>query len=200
EFERVEVALPTFFTLADLARPAGRDRLRDELRKARAFRVELTCRDATRAFGRLRPALEDARLRLVIEETARKRLRERWKTDYALFSGARPPADLVNALRSAAQADREGRFDGALVVKPISSWDRKELTDLLGADPFRQKETSQGPLGTDVSKSLADLTERQVTAVLTQAGTARPSRVVATPAGRLALGVPLGRPPPRARS
>src|SRR5262249_25807774 len=121
KFEQVEVALPVFFALSELVQPARREQLTGELGKARSFRIELTCRDATRAFGRLEPAFKAARLGLVIDATAQNRLKKpQWKTDYALFAENLAPADLGAILVQAARADlraTSARFDGTLLVK-----------------------------------------------------------------------------------
>src|SRR5262249_12172686 len=152
--------------------------------------VELLCRDAARAFARLEPALK-ARLGVTIDATAQNRLKKpQWKTDFALYGENLAPADLAGILSRAARADRNAapaRFQGTLIVSALSAWDQEQLTHLLGTDPTRTAPRppaaggSKGPLGTDVTRPLPDLTERQVTNAL-QRRRARPAKGAAKPA------------------
>jgi hypothetical protein len=174
-FERVEVALPAALPLHELDRPATRRQLLAELGKAGAFRVELTCRNPSRAFRRVQAAV-GGRLALVIDASAAGRLKKpRLRTDYALFAENLTAEELAGLLERVGTADRRGgarspsdqRFDGPVVVAPLNQLDRRDLIDLLGLDPLRVRpRPAAGPLGTDLHRTLAEQTAEQVARAL----------------------------------
>jgi hypothetical protein len=184
KIERVELALPTIHQLADLDRPEAVRRLREQFAAAPAFRVELPARDATRAFTRIRAAATRVGLALVIDPTAQARLRKpQFRHDYAVFVENITPADLVVLLRTVARADRlaaakkpaEQRLGGALVVRELSEWDQKELSNLLGVDPVRVRPTAaKKQAGLDIRRPLDEQTGANLAALLDGIQGARP--------------------------
>jgi hypothetical protein len=185
-FERVELALPAFYKLHELdqARPAGA--LRGQLGNGSAFRVELPCKDATRAFGHLRAALAGRKIGLVIDPVAAGRLRKPgFKHDFALFLENVAPQELADILARIGVADRtplagkkspEPRFEGAVIVKEMSRWDRQELKALLGVDPLTVRPALKTPSTTiDIRRPLTETTEAAVNAALEGKGVPRPT-------------------------
>ena len=148
-----------------------------------AYRVELTARDASRGFARLRQVFADRKINLVLDPTTAKRLEKpQWRTDFGLFLENVPAADLVAILAAVGTADRLGgdkkpsemRFDGSLVVKELSPWDRRELAEILSVDPVKDRPTLTPPPAVDITRPLDEQTAAQVAATLQGKGPARP--------------------------
>jgi hypothetical protein len=193
QLERIELALPVIHQLHALDQPENARRLSAQIGAAPAFRIELLARDASRGLARVRAAAARLKLALVIDPTAQARLKKpRWRTDFALFAENITPAEMVALLRAIGKADRPGgdkksaerRFDGALVVKELSPWDRKELTDLLGVDPVRVRPgPAKKQAALDITRPLSEQTREDVAAALAgkrapRPGTNQPERSV----------------------
>jgi hypothetical protein len=178
--DRIELTLPVVVKVAGLDQEAGRQQLLGELRKARDFRLELPCRNGTRAWESLQAALKGVEVGAVIEPTAQSRLkRPQTPSSYALYAEDLMPQDVVRLLQLASQEDRKGRkpaeqqFD-RLVVTRMTALDRKELTHLMGVDPTASA-AAPTPTGIDPKTPLEELTARQVAAALAgQGGAPRP--------------------------
>jgi hypothetical protein len=163
---RVEVSLPVVLPLRDLAGETGRTKFLAELRKDSAYRIELPCRNATRAFDRIQAALGTHDVGLIVEQAALARLRQPlWKTNYLFFAEDVTPEDLAAVLLEANVLDHKGKPSeaqlGDLVLTRLSKDHRKQLSDLLGVDPVAVPPAS-GPLGTDPHRPLPELTASQV--------------------------------------
>ena len=180
--ERVELALPTFHRLHTLDQPAVAKGLAGQL-TGTAYRVELTARDASRGFARLQQVFAARKIDLVVDPATAKRLEKpQWRTDFGLFLENVPAADLVAILAGVGTADRLGgdkkpsemRFDGSLVVKELSAWDRRELADLLGVDPVKYRPDVTPPPAVDITRPLDEQTAAQVAASLQGKGPPRP--------------------------
>jgi hypothetical protein len=184
KFEIVKVALPVLFKLHELDQAEAAGKLRDKLSSASAFRIELLCKDATRAVARLRSAFAAHKVALVIDAAAQARLKKPlWRTDYAVFLENVTAHELASILGRTGKVDRdrtpagskkspEPRFDGPVVVKEMSSWDVRELTDLLGVDPTTNRPKPPARPAIDISKPLP--TEDEVKAALDGKGVPRP--------------------------
>jgi hypothetical protein len=198
--ERVELVLPQVVKLEQLEALAAREKLAAQLAKSPAYRIEVLCRDASRAVDRLRPILHGRKIDLTVESLAHARLTKKPapKSDFALFLENVAPADLVEVLHLAGVEDRkaatrkpgEGRLDGAVVFNPLSRFDRRELVDLLGIDPTRVRPREPAPASSiDIRKPLSEGTRTQVENALDGKGPARPGAVKSP---NTALLVPLG--------
>ena len=174
--------LPLVLKLHDLDADAGREKLLGDLRKHPAFRVELPCRQGGRAFERLHAALKAQNIAVALDPVAQARLRyPQLKTNFVVLADGLTPDELARLLRVAAGEDRKAakpqdpaQFE-SLVVTRMTPLDHKELTDLLGADPFPAAPRAAGPLGTDPRKPLAQQTAAQVAQSLAgQGGLPRP--------------------------
>src|SRR5207245_2772328 len=128
------------FKVRELDQDASRRRLLEELGKDSAFRVELPCRNATRAFERLQAVGRGQSFTFVIDPAAQGRLKApQLRTHYALFLEDLTADELAHLLGQVGAEDRKGlakrppdiQFDRA-VVSRMNRGDRKELTDLLG--------------------------------------------------------------------
>ncbi len=173
---RVDLLLPSLFGLHGLKNDdAERQQLAAELRKEKAFRVELLCRDTVKAADRLRSALTARSVGLIVDPGAQGRLKApQWKTDFALFLEDVTPDEAVELLqklgsddRQAAKRPSELRFEGTVVLAPLGPGDDKELVGLMGVNPTQVlPRAPTGPLGTDVRRPLDEKTASQVADVL----------------------------------
>jgi hypothetical protein len=183
KLQRVEVALPAFYKIHELERRGAA--LRHQLGNASAFRIELPCKDATRAVERLRAALAGRKIGLVLDPIAAARLKKpTFKHDFALYLENVSPADLADVLTQTGIADRspaagkkspEPRFEGAVIVKEMSRWDRHELKTLLGIDPLAVRPSLPERSSIDIRRPLTETTEAAVNAALEGKGVPRPT-------------------------
>jgi hypothetical protein len=181
KLDEVQVALPVTLSVRDLEQDATRRKLLDELGKDSAFRLELPCRDGTRAFERLQAVCKARHVGLHIDATAQARLKQpKWRTNYVVYLEGLTPDEWARLLRQLAQEDAKGahkptdrQFDG-LVLTRLTPRDHKELADLMGLDPTRTSPKPAGPLGTDLHKPLSEQTAEQVAKALAGQGGARP--------------------------
>lgn len=196
KLDEVQVALPVTLSVRDLEQDATRRKLLDELGKDSAFRLELPCRDGTRAFERLQAVCKARHVGLHIDAAAQARLKQpKWRTNYVVYLEGLTPDEWAGLLRHLAQHDAkvarkppERQFDG-LVVTRLTARDHKELADLMGLDPTRTSPKPAGPLGTDLHKPLSEQTAEQVAKALAGQGGARPQpgSPLAKPAEHVAL-------------
>ncbi|HZY87647.1 MAG TPA: hypothetical protein VFE78_22600 [Gemmataceae bacterium] len=181
KLDEVRVALPVALSVRDLEKDAARRKLLGELGKDSAFRLELPCRDGTRAFERLQAVCRARHIGLHIDGTAQARLKKaQWRTNYVVYLEGLTADEWAGLLRQLDQHDAksarkpaERQFDG-LVITRLTPRDHKELTDLMGLDPTRSSPKPTGPLGTDLHKPLSEQTAAQVAQALAGQGGARP--------------------------
>lgn len=171
--ERVTLALPTIHKAHRLDHGDDARKLLEQLHTAHGFRLELLCRDGARGLERFRAALAGRKVKETLDPVARELLKKKpaVRSSFAVYLENVSPHELLALLRDAGVADRrvaerkpaEGRFDGALVVKPLGALDRKELVELLGLDPVRQRPAAAArPATVDITKPLSEQTGRQV--------------------------------------
>jgi hypothetical protein len=182
--DRVTLALPVVLKLSNLDQEPVRQQLLGELGRDRDFRIELPCRNATRACEHLQEALKAANLAAVIDPLAQARLKvPQVATNYAIYLENLTADEMARLLLRVGQDDKkaaarkppENQFDRLVLIR-MSAQDRKELTTLLGIDPTQAAAPAPvGPLGTDPRQPLPDLTAKQVSEALAgQGGTPRP--------------------------
>lgn len=197
----VELAPALILPVGDLDADSGRQKLVTELGKSDSFRIELPTTDATRSMERLLGACKPAGIQTIIDQLAQGRLKTgQWKTNYVLFSQTLTTDELVRLLQVLAQADKlamakkpsDGLLD-RMVVTSMTRNDRRELGDLLGIAPEQlQRPRATGPLGTDLTRPLADQTTEQLAQLLPrQPG--KPAEKLAEP-NALVLSLPPARP------
>src|SRR5262249_5787178 len=86
-FEKLNLRLSLLVSLRELDKDKPRLQLREELTKEQAFRIELACLGNGKAMERLQQSLQAQGIRLLVDESARARLRNpRLKTDFVLYS------------------------------------------------------------------------------------------------------------------
>jgi hypothetical protein len=187
--DRIELTLPVILKFSALDQEAGKKQLLGELRKTRDFRLELPCRNGSKGFESVHAVLKNLNATVLIEPTAQARLkRPQSPTTYAIYAEDVYPEDLLRLLELAGQEDRKMRKPGEhqldrLVLTRMTALDRKELAQMMGADPT----LAAAPAGVDPKTPLEDVTARHVVAALAgQGGPPRPE-----------LGKPAVRPPQR---
>jgi hypothetical protein len=198
KIDRVDLALPVTLKVHSLGQDTPRRQLLAELARDQHFRLELPCRNGTRAFERLQGAFQAQATALVIEQTAQGRLKlPQLPTNYVVYLDNVLPDELLQLLQAASAEDKkiagkkplEGQFD-RLVLTRMTPADHKELATLIGVDPTQPPPAPAGPLGTDPRQPLSDLTAKQVADALAgQGGKPRPEpgKPAARPAERSAL-------------
>ncbi len=185
EMKIVTVHRPTVLKVRELDQDAIRQRMVEELRKDAAFRIELPCRNATKALERLQAAGKDHPLGFIVDPTAAGRMKNpQLKTHFVLFLEDQTPEELTRLFQLLAAEERKGaarkppelQFD-RVVLGRLNKGDRKELADYLGLDAFLPlPPRSVGPLGTDLRQSLPDLTASQVSQSLAGQGSGSASK------------------------
>jgi hypothetical protein len=182
-FEVVQPGVALTMALRDLDREYLKLRLRSELQRENAYRLELFSLGKGSAINRLQAAFKTVGVRLLIDQEAQARLKNRhFRTDYVLYMEGLTGSDLAKILEKLGKDDKtaeakkrgDGQFD-ELVLVPLTKDDRKELSTLLGVDPLQlQAPKAKGPLGVDIRKPIAEGTAAQVTQNLEGKGTPRP--------------------------
>jgi hypothetical protein len=197
-----EVSLPTVamnLPVRELDRANHQQRLHKELQPDQCYRLELTCLDKSKAVERLQTALRSRGIRLLIDQDASVRLKNRrLKTDYALYTEGITVAELAKILEQLGRSDKQaeskkrgdGQFDQLLILS-LTADDRKELSTLLGVDPLQaQPAKHKAPLGVDIRQPISSGTVAQVSQSLAGQGTPRPEPgkpINAKPAEKLAV-------------
>jgi hypothetical protein len=143
ELKAADVTAPLLLKIKELDQDGTRQKLLAELGKDSGFRLELPCRDGTRAFERLQGVLKANKVHLLIDQTAQDRLKKpNWKTNYVLFAENLTPDELARLLQAVGAEDKKAEAKkpndsqlDRLVVTRMTKRDHKELSDLLGIDP-----------------------------------------------------------------
>jgi outer membrane biosynthesis protein TonB len=142
KLETASVALPVTVKLRELDQEAIRTKLLSEWKQDTAFRIELLCKDGTRAFDRFQKVWKDKGNSLLIDQVAQGRLKQpRFKTNYVFVAEDLTPEELLQLMRQLAAEDKKGetkrppdvQFD-SLVVTRMTKRDHKELSELVGVD------------------------------------------------------------------
>jgi hypothetical protein len=142
------------------------DKLKAELKKDKAYRLELPCGDTAKAFARIESAFKTMGTTLVTDQIAQNRLKQaKAKTNYVFYADDLTPEELATLVQNLSAEDvkaeakkkGDGLFEG-LVVNRMRDTDHKELKDLLGVDP--RQSTKATPV--DPKKPLSETTGEQV--------------------------------------
>jgi hypothetical protein len=142
------------------------EKLKAEVKKDKAYRLELPCGDTGKAFLRIESALKALGTTLVIDQIAQNRLKQaKAKTNYVFYADDLTPEELAALVQNLsaedvkAEAKRkgDGLFEG-LVVNRMSDADHKELKELLGIDPRQPAKATP----VDPKKPLSETTGDQV--------------------------------------
>src|SRR5262249_44276006 len=108
ELKTADVAPPFIFKLREIDQDNARQKLVGELQKDSGFRLELPCRDGTRAFERLQAVLKANQVNLLIEQAAQGRLKKpNWKTNYVLFAEGLTAEEWARILQQLAAEDKK---------------------------------------------------------------------------------------------
>jgi hypothetical protein len=142
--ENMELFKPTVveapFSLIRDVRQLEAAKLRGEIEKETALRVELPCREAVKGFNRLKAALKEVNISLLIDSEAENRLsKPRLKTHYAILLENITADELAQMLAHLGAEDKKAaeakpKSDGQfskMIANRLTDTDRKELADLL---------------------------------------------------------------------
>lgn len=183
----IEPTVPTLHRLHDMER----DRFLSDLGKASAFRLELPCRDAGKAVERIQPLFKAEKLNLTVDSVARARLdRPQWKSSYMIVLDDITPEELTTFLEHLAVADRKGdprKGDSGAMVLParfvlsrLNKYDQRDLADHLGTELSTiPAPRTDGPLGVDPTRSLAEQTAEDIARKLDANANLRPALLLA---------------------
>src|SRR5262249_2878158 len=107
QLERVMLDLPAVLKLHELGKDEEAKKLREQLKGRSAVRIELPAKNATRAFDRVKTALDARKIALVIDPAAQTKLKTpQFRHDYGLFLENVTAADLADLLAAVAALDR----------------------------------------------------------------------------------------------
>jgi hypothetical protein len=173
KLETANVALPVTVKLKELDQEANRKKLLGEWRQGTAFRLELPCKNGTRAFERLQVAWKAKGNSLLIDQEAQRRLKQPlWKTNYVLVTEDLTPEELFQMMQRLAAEDKKGetkrppdvQFD-SLVVTRMTKSDHKELSELLGVDLAAPGAGQGGAAQPESGKAAAKVSEHHALAL-----------------------------------
>ncbi len=192
-FKVVPISLSLLLPLRDLDQPYPRKQLRDELMKDEIFRLDLFCRDSTRAADLLQLALKARGQQVLVEAVAQDRLKKRLKTEYVFFTETLTGEEIALLLETLGVNDRkaeekkagDGQFDKFLLT-PFIAQDALELSKLLGVRPNNLK-LPKSKVVLDPGKSLESNTASQIASTLPKGGASRNERMTLVLAGEPAV-------------
>lgn len=167
------------FPLRLAGRHPARQMLRDKLRQAGPFRVEITCLGHGKALERLQSQLQDEKVDVVVDARAQERLRAHGtRTDLVLYSESLTARELSTLLERLGEEDadaaRESAQFGTLAVSRLTEEDRVNLSVLLGVDPSQLPSLNSAPLGVDIRQPLEDSTATDLARAIQGQGKPRP--------------------------
>jgi negative regulator of sigma E activity len=169
-FVRVNVRLSLLLPLKDLDQPYPRSQVRDELKKDEVIRLDLFCKDSTRAVEMLQAAFKARGQHLLVDALAQDRLKKKLKAEYAFYSESMTADEIVQLLESLGAEDKklearragDGAFDKFLLAPFVPS-DLNELARLLGIPASKVNLPKAKPVGAlDPRKSLESVTAAQL--------------------------------------
>jgi hypothetical protein len=192
-FEAIKLHSALKVPLHSLNEPRSRRRLRDTLKTAAAYRVELTCLPNGGAFKSVKRLLEGQGVRLLVDHLAKVRLKDHsLRTDYVLYCECLTAEELARFVEQLAvrdvRAESQRHQFTELVVEELGKEDHARLSALLGVDPtLLQPPAAKGPLDVDVRKPISDATADELARRLAGQGGARPDGKAATDRHAVAL-------------
>jgi hypothetical protein len=198
-FEALNLRSALNVPVHSLNEPNARRRLRESLKTAAAYRVELTCLPNGGAFKAIEGVLEgQGGVHLLVDHLAKVRLKDHsLRTDYVLYCECLTAEELARLLEQLAAGDakigsrKQGRRQFAdLVVEELGKEDHARLSALLGVDPtLLQPPEPKAPLGVDVRKPISQATADELARTLAGQGVPRPAGQTkpATPTDRQAV-------------
>jgi len=142
--EVVPARLSLPMSLRSLVNAEAFFRLREELAKDTAHRVEIFCRDPSRVAERLTVGCRDLGVKLVIDSAAQQLQKQRLRQPYLLFSDNFTADQWATFFHNLGYSDRraeekkpgDGIFDQLVITPLIPAADQKELSTLIGTDVF----------------------------------------------------------------
>jgi hypothetical protein len=121
---------------ANLADAAVQKRFQEELGRGDCERIDLFCRDTSRAWDRVQGALRATGVRLTVDALAQEAARRKLHSHYLIVCDEMAAADWGQLMQDLAKLDRtsgENIFE-QVVVMPADSVDQKELAMIFGSE------------------------------------------------------------------
>ena len=135
---QVDAQLPFLAALADLEMPDPQSKLIAELGRDGPFRLDLFVRDPLRGVQALLAVAKQAGLTAAVDPVARDRIARKQPTQaFAVYTDSLSADETAKLLAALAAFDRrpdQGLYGQAHLV-PMRDADRKDVRELLGADP-----------------------------------------------------------------
>jgi hypothetical protein len=135
---QVEARLPLLTAVADLDQPETQTRLVADLGRDGPVRLDLFARDPHRGAESLLAVAKLAGVALAVDPAARDRMKRKLPTTaYAVYTDSLTGNEVAKLAATLAEFDRrpdQGLFGQAHLV-PMRDADRKDVRELLGADP-----------------------------------------------------------------
>jgi hypothetical protein len=198
----VDAKLALIFSLARLEQAQPRRELTEELRKDTGYRIELTCLETARAMTQLRTAFQANGIRLLIDQLAQDRMKQKLRTNFALYVENVTSEEVAKILERLAAEDKKTKprrqFD-RVILQRMTGEDHAEVAKLFGLGPTSGKPRS--PRDLDPQKPLSTTTAEQVEQALKgQSTRPTPGNPALKPGQRVAVVVPYNPVRPRATS
>lgn len=135
----VELNLSLLLPLKDLDQPYPKKQLRDRLAKEEIVRMNLFCKDSTKAAELVQAALKTSGQQMIVDATAQDRLKKRLNTEYVFFTESITPEEIAVLLETLGANDKKAEAkkggDGSFHMfhlTPFTSEDASRLSSLLG--------------------------------------------------------------------
>ncbi len=177
-FRVVKIRLPLLLELKDLDQQYPRQKLREELKRDEVIRVDLFCKENSRAAELLNAAFKARGQQLLIDGIAQDRLKRKQKSDYVYFTESMTAEEIAQLLEQLGADDKkaelkkagDGQFD-RFMLAPFLPADVAELAKALGVPVSQVKLPKPKALSSiDPRRSLESVTAAQLAANLPKAG------------------------------
>lgn len=132
--------VPLILAMREIDQPKGQGRLAEELALANLWRLDLSCQESEVATTRLKHALHDQGINLLIDPDAANRQRLHFaKTSYAVLAENMSQAECLGLVKGLRKVDREeqarSRSNNQFIEVKLARWspeDGRHLEDLFG--------------------------------------------------------------------
>jgi hypothetical protein len=168
QLESVEIRLPFLANVADLDQKDVQKRVRAELKRAPAFRLDLFTRDVHLATSVFQAVAPSAGVTVTMDKFARERTRKKLPAAWAIYTESLTADEIAQLLAKLAARSRAGKTPAFTIGHLVAAQaaEQKDLRDLLGVEVglLKRPKPAAGP------KSIADGTADQLAAALRKGG------------------------------
>jgi len=153
-FESVQLRLPLLLSMSELEKEDARSKLRDELSRDPAYRIDLFTRDAAKAVDVFQTVCKVAGVHLAIDAVAKDRMAKKLPSSWVIYSEVLTADELAQLVLQLSKATE--RPIATAHVIPAQQAEQRDLRDLLGVDPglWKRPKTAPKPISANTGDQI----------------------------------------------